>query len=65
MIFKLSIALLLLLLAGIWISIGYYMKTALLVGLGLGVIFGVTIMLLPDILEWIIKEDVSAERFNL
>lgn len=41
------------------------MKTALLVGLGLGVIFGVTIMLLPDILEWIIKEDVSAERFNL
>lgn len=64
MTFKLSIALLLLLLAGIWISIGYYIKTALLVGLGFGVIFGVTILLLPGILEWIITEDISEEIFH-
>lgn len=64
LIFKLSIALLLLLLAGIWICIGYYMKTSLLLGLGFGVIFGITIMLLPDILEWIMKEDVSEVTFQ-
>ncbi|PGY48056.1 hypothetical protein [Bacillus thuringiensis] len=64
MIFKLSIALLLLLLAGIWLFIGYYLKTSLLLGLGFGVIFGVTIMLLPDMLEWIMKEDVSATIFH-
>ncbi|AZR76298.1 MULTISPECIES: hypothetical protein [Bacteria] len=64
MIFKLSIALLLLLLAIIWISIGYYIKTVLLVGLGFGVIFGVTIMLLPDMLEWMIKEDVPEAVFH-
>ncbi|PGV96549.1 hypothetical protein COD86_09780 [Bacillus cereus] len=62
---KLSIALLLLLLGGIWIFVGYAIKTTLLLGLGLGVIFGVTVMLLPDILEWVIKEEVSAEMFNL
>ncbi|MED3325164.1 hypothetical protein ACO1DG_07580 [Bacillus thuringiensis] len=64
MIFKLSIALLLFLLAGIWLFIGYYMKTSLLLGLGFGVIFGVTIMLLPDMLEWIMEEDVSAAIFH-
>ncbi|UIJ66677.1 hypothetical protein LW858_28565 [Bacillus cereus] len=64
MIFKLSIALLLLLLAGIWLFIGYYLKTSLLLGLGFGVIFGVTIMLLPDMLEWIIKEDIPEEMFH-
>ncbi|MGG0259328.1 hypothetical protein ABEY48_06040 [Bacillus mycoides] len=64
MIFKLSIALLLFLLAGIWLFSGYYMKTSLLLGLGFGVIFGVTIMLLPDMLEWIIKEDISEEMFH-
>ncbi|HDR4949149.1 TPA: hypothetical protein QCR51_005848 [Bacillus cereus] len=63
MIFKLSIALLLLLLAGIWLFIGYYLKMSLLLGLGFGVIFGVTIMLLPDILEWIMKEDVPEAMF--
>ncbi|BAR86651.1 uncharacterized protein KNN_05850 [Bacillus thuringiensis serovar tolworthi] len=63
MIFKLSIALLLLLLACIWLCIGCYLKTSLLLGLGLGVIFGVAIMLLPDMLEWIIKGDVSEEMF--
>ena len=64
MIFKLSIALLLFLLAGIWLFIGYCMKTSLLLGLGFGVIFGVTIMLLPDVLEWIIKEDVPEAMFH-
>ncbi|MCQ6302083.1 hypothetical protein [Bacillus cereus] len=64
MIFKLSIALLLLLLASIWLFIGYYLKTSLLLGLGFGVIFGVIIMLLPDILEWIIKEDVPEAMFH-
>ncbi|MDM8364956.1 hypothetical protein [Bacillus thuringiensis] len=64
MIFKLSIALLLLLLACIWLFIGYYLKTSLLLGLGFGVIFGVIIMLLPDILEWIMKEDVPAAIFH-
>ncbi|EKS8363153.1 MULTISPECIES: hypothetical protein [Bacillus] len=64
MIFKLSIALLLLLLASIWLFIGYYLKTSLLLGLGFGVIFGVIIMLLPDVLEWIIKEDVSEAMFH-
>ncbi|EKS8367529.1 hypothetical protein [Bacillus thuringiensis] len=64
MIFKLSIVLLLLLLACIWLFIGYYLKTSLLLGLGFGVIFGVTILLLPDILEWIIKEDISEEMFH-
>ncbi|MBJ8026052.1 hypothetical protein [Bacillus cereus] len=64
MIFKLSIALLLLLLAVIWLFIGYYLKTSLLLGLGFGVIFGVTIMLLPDILEWIMKEDVPEAMFH-
>ncbi|ANS49377.1 hypothetical protein BM86_32810 [Bacillus thuringiensis] len=64
MIFKLSIALLLLLLACIWLFIGYYLKTSLLLGLGFGVIFGVIIMLLPDILEWIMKEDVPAAMFH-
>ncbi|HDR8108831.1 MULTISPECIES: hypothetical protein [Bacillus cereus group] len=65
MIFKLSIALLLLLLACIWLFIGYYLKTSLLLGLGFGVIFGVIIMLLPDILEWIMKEDVPAAMFHV
>ncbi|MBG9580790.1 hypothetical protein ABE42_16680 [Bacillus thuringiensis] len=64
MIFKLSIAFLLLLLACIWLFIGYYLRTSLLLGLGFGVIFGVTILLLPDILEWIIKEDISEEMFH-
>ncbi|MDA2639018.1 hypothetical protein PDQ79_31965 [Bacillus cereus] len=64
MIFKLSIALLLLLLAVIWLFIGYYLNTSLLLGLGFGVIFGVTIMLLPDILEWIMKEDVPEAMFH-
>ncbi|MGR5977476.1 hypothetical protein ACT7DJ_00835 [Bacillus cereus] len=64
MIFKLSIAFLLLLLACIWLFIGYYLRTSLLLGLGFGVIFGVTILLLPDILEWIIKEDISEEIFH-
>ncbi|MEI4618452.1 hypothetical protein [Bacillus cereus] len=64
MIFKLSIALLLLLLASIWLFIGYYLKTSLLLGLGFGVIFGVIIMLLPDMLEWIIKEDIPEEMFH-
>ncbi|GAB6517493.1 MULTISPECIES: hypothetical protein [Bacillus cereus group] len=64
MIFKLSIALLLLLLAGIWLFIGYYLKASLLLGLGFGVIFGVIIMLLPDMLEWIIKEDIPEEMFH-
>ncbi|MBJ8025899.1 hypothetical protein [Bacillus cereus] len=64
MIFKLSIALLLLLLAVIWICIGYYIKTSLLLGLGFGIIFGVTIMLLPDMLKWIIKEDVPEAMFH-
>ncbi|MEI4617356.1 MULTISPECIES: hypothetical protein [Bacillus cereus group] len=64
MIFKLSIALLLLLLAGIWLFIGYYLKASLLLGLGFGVIFGVIIMLLPDMLEWIIKEDVPEAMFH-
>ncbi|ANS45933.1 hypothetical protein BM86_34110 [Bacillus thuringiensis] len=63
MIFKLSIALLLLLLAGIWLCIGYHLKTSLLLGLGLGVIFGVVILLLPDILEWMIKKDLTEEMF--
>lgn len=63
LIFKLSIALLLLLLASIWLLIGYYLKTSLLLGLGFGVIFGGTIMLLPDMLEWIIKDDVSQTHF--
>lgn len=40
------------------------MKTSLLLGLGFGVIFGITIMLLPDILEWIMKEDVSEVTFQ-
>ncbi|HEQ3528920.1 hypothetical protein [Bacillus cereus] len=65
MIFKLSIALLLLLLACIWLFIGYYLKTSLLLGLGFGVIFGAIIMLLPDILEWIMKEDVPAAMFHV
>ncbi|MBG9830457.1 hypothetical protein [Bacillus wiedmannii] len=65
MIFKLSLALLLLLLAGIWLFIGYYLKTSLLLGLGLGVMFGVTIMLLPDVLEWMIKEDRPETMFLL
>ena len=65
MIFKLSIALLLFLLAGIWLFIGYYMKTSLLLGLGFGVIFGVTIMLLPDMLEWIIKRMYQKPCFIL
>ncbi len=64
LIFKLSIALLLLQLAGIWLFIGYYLKASLLLGLGFGVIFGVTIMLLPDMLEWIIKEDIPEEMFH-
>ncbi|MEH7152337.1 hypothetical protein V7095_18365 [Bacillus thuringiensis] len=64
MIFKLSIALLLLLLAVIWRRIGYYIKTSLLLGLGFGIIFGVTIMLLPNMLEWIIKEDVPEAMFH-
>ncbi|HFJ9287159.1 TPA: hypothetical protein ACGW44_005152 [Bacillus toyonensis] len=64
MIFKLSIALLLLLLAGIWLFIGFYSKTSLLLGLGFGVIFGVTIMLLPDFIEWIIKNGVSEKTFH-
>lgn len=64
LIFKLSIALLLLLLAGIWLFIGYYLKASLLLGLGFGVIFGVIIMLLPDMLEWIIKEDIPEEMFH-
>ncbi|ANS51123.1 MULTISPECIES: hypothetical protein [Bacillus cereus group] len=64
MIVKLPIALLLLLLAVIWLFIGYYLRTSLLLGLGFGVIFGVTILLLPDILEWIIKEDISEEMFH-
>ncbi|WP_179871769.1 hypothetical protein [Bacillus cereus] len=46
------------------LSIGYYMKTALLLGLGFGVIFGVTIMLLPNILELFMKEDLSAKMFH-
>ena len=65
MIFKLSIALLLFLLAGIWLFIGYCMKTSLLLGLGFGVIFGVTIMLLPDVLEWIIKRTYQKPCFIL
>ncbi|WP_176524795.1 hypothetical protein [Bacillus thuringiensis] len=65
MTFKLSIVLLLLLLAGIWLFIGYYLKTSLLLGLGFGVIFGVTIMLLPDILEWSIKGNVSEVTFQV
>ncbi|HHL0971652.1 TPA: hypothetical protein ACQUHP_003213 [Bacillus cereus] len=64
MIFKLSIAFLLLLLACIWLFIGYYLRASLLLGLGFGVIFGVIILLLPDILEWIIKEDISEEMFH-
>ncbi|EJR69352.1 hypothetical protein, partial [Bacillus cereus] len=65
MIFKLSLALLLLLLAAIWLFIGYYLKTSLLLGLGLGVMFGVIIMLLPDVLEWMIKEDRPETMFLL
>ncbi|MBG9510700.1 hypothetical protein ABE47_00310 [Bacillus thuringiensis] len=65
MIFKLSLALLLLLLAGIWLFIGYYLKTSLLLGLGLGVMFGVLIMLLPDVLAWMIKEDRPETMFLL
>ncbi|EKS8373793.1 hypothetical protein P4418_15205 [Bacillus thuringiensis] len=65
MIFKLSLALLLLLLAGIWLFIGHYLKTSLLLGLGLGVMFGVIIMLLPDVLEWMIKEDRPETMFLL
>ncbi|HFK1410245.1 TPA: hypothetical protein ACGXKU_006567, partial [Bacillus cereus] len=65
MIFKLSLALLLLLLAGIWLFIGHYLKTSLLLGLGLGVMFGVLIMLLPDVLEWMIKEDRPETMFLL
>ncbi|MBJ8025929.1 hypothetical protein [Bacillus cereus] len=64
MIFKLSIVLLLLLLAGIWLFIGYYLKTSLLLGLGFGVIFGVILILLLDMLEWIMKENVSEEAFH-
>ncbi|MEK4502812.1 hypothetical protein [Bacillus sp. FSL R12-0069] len=64
MIFKLSIVLVLLLLAGIWLFIGYYLKASLLLGLGFGVIFGVIIMLLPDMLEWTIKEDIPEEMFH-
>ncbi|MBG9491372.1 hypothetical protein, partial [Bacillus thuringiensis] len=55
----------LLLLAGIWLFIGYYLKTSLLLGLGLGVMFGVLIMLLPDVLAWMIKEDRPETMFLL
>ncbi|MED3080217.1 hypothetical protein [Bacillus wiedmannii] len=40
------------------------MKISLLLRLGFGVIFGITIMLLPDMLEWIIEEDVPEAMFH-